>query len=282
MPNDQQRRSGAFASCLTLLAIAVGLALLGNLIMRVINREPVIQPLQGCTVVVDDHSSFIDLEQAGNVAIISAAAIGEGLPARATTLGIVTAWQESSLRNLDYGDRDSLGLFQQRPSQGWGTVEQIMDPWYSSRKFYSELVRLVPGWETGDINDVAQAVQRSGFPEAYRKHEHNGRVWASALNGYSPHSVTCVVRDGSTMNSEPILYLLQQAYRDALSIRQEENVLVIEHSSAEVRWSVAQLAMLVPETGLQSVRVDDWAWSVNGEWTQVAPSDNVVRLEFRA
>lgn len=281
MRNDQRKRSGAFASCLTLLAIGVGLALLGSLVLRVIHREPIILPLQGCSVTVNDHRSTIDLEQAGNVAIISAAAIGEGLPARATTIGLVTAWQESTLRNLNYGDRDSLGLFQQRPSQGWGTPEQIMDPWYSSRKFYTELVRLVPDWENGDINDVAQAVQRSGFPEAYRKHEQNGRVWASALNGYSPHAVTCIVRDGSTMNYEPILYLLQQAYGDSLTITHEENALVLGHDSAEVRWSVAQLAMLVPETGLQGVRVDDWSWNVNGEWKQIAPSDNVVRLEFR-
>ena len=61
----------------------------------------------------------------------------------------------------------------------------------------------------------------------------------------------------------------------------EENALVLGHDSAEVRWSVAQLAMLVPETGLQGVRVDDWSWNLNGEWKQIAPSDNAVRLEFR-
>jgi hypothetical protein len=74
------------------------------------------------------------------------------------------------LRNLSYGDRDSLGLFQQRPSQGWGTEAQVQDPGYAAGKFFDHLV-LVPGWETGRLTDVAQAVQRSGFPEAYQQWE---------------------------------------------------------------------------------------------------------------
>src|SRR3712207_3574887 len=78
--------------------------------------------------------------------------------------------QESRLRNLDYGDRDSLGLFQQRPSQGWGTPGQVQDPVYAAGTFYDHLVT-VPGWDSGRLTDVAQAVQRSGFPEAYQKHE---------------------------------------------------------------------------------------------------------------
>ncbi len=83
---------------------------------------------------------------------------------------MATVYQETGIRNLDYGDRDSVGLFQQRPSQGWGTAEQLMDPYYATGKFYDALVK-IDGWETGDINDVAQQVQRSGYPEAYRDHE---------------------------------------------------------------------------------------------------------------
>ena len=79
-------------------------------------------------------------EQAGNAATISAVAVSRGLSSRATTIAIATALQESKLRNLRYGDRDSVGLFQQRPSQGWGTVEQILDPVYASNAFYNKLV----------------------------------------------------------------------------------------------------------------------------------------------
>jgi len=109
-------------------------------------------------------------EQMGNAAIIAQVGRDRGLPDRAVVIALATAQQESRLRNLDYGDRDSLGLFQQRPSQGWGTEAQVQDPIYSAGKFYDWLVT-VPGWETGRLTDVAQAVQRSGYPELYQQHE---------------------------------------------------------------------------------------------------------------
>jgi hypothetical protein len=109
-------------------------------------------------------------EQAENAALIAGVAWDRGLPDRAVVIALATAQQESGLRNIDYGDRDSLGLFQQRPSQGWGTEAQVTDPLYSSATFFDRLVG-VPGWDTGRLTDVAQAVQRSGFPEAYQKHE---------------------------------------------------------------------------------------------------------------
>src|SRR3954462_65923 len=95
-------------------------------------------------------------------------------------ISLATAMKESRLRNLDHGDRDSLGLFQQRPSQGWGTPEQVQDPVYAAGKFYDHLVQF-PGWETGRLTDVAQGVQRSGFPEAYQKHEGMAVELADAL-----------------------------------------------------------------------------------------------------
>jgi hypothetical protein len=109
-------------------------------------------------------------EQATNAAIIAGVAWERGLPDRAVVIALATAQQESGLRNIDYGDRDSLGLFQQRPSQGWGTEEQVQDPQYAAGQFLDRLVQ-VPGWQTGRLTEVAQTVQRSGFPEAYQKHE---------------------------------------------------------------------------------------------------------------
>ena len=109
-------------------------------------------------------------EQVRNAAIIAQVGRDRGLPERAVVIALATAQQESRLRNLDYGDRDSLGLFQQRPSQGWGTEAQVQDPVYAAGKFYDWLVT-VPGWETGRLTDVAQAVQRSGYPELYQQHE---------------------------------------------------------------------------------------------------------------
>src|SRR3954447_5296916 len=105
-------------------------------------------------------------EQIANARTIARVAYDRGLPERAVVIALATAMQESRLRNLDYGDRDSLGLFQQRPSQGWGTPEQVRDPVYAAGKFYDHLVQ-IPNWQTDPLTVVSQAVQRSAYPLAY-------------------------------------------------------------------------------------------------------------------
>ncbi|WP_324276249.1 hypothetical protein [Blastococcus brunescens] len=129
-------------------------------------------------------------EQIGNARIIAQVARDRGLPDRAVVIALATAQQESTLRNLDYGDRDSLGLFQQRPSQGWGTEAQVQDPVYAAGKFYDWLVT-VPNWETGRLTDVAQAVQRSGYPELYQQHEAMAVELTAALGPDGSGSPAC-------------------------------------------------------------------------------------------
>jgi hypothetical protein len=115
-----------------------------------------------------------------NARVIAQVAHDRGLPERAVVIALATAQQESKLIDLPYGDRDSLGLFQQRPSQGWGTPEQVQDPRYAAGKFYDGLVR-VPGWSTGRLTDVAQAVQRSGYPGLYQQWEGIATALAASL-----------------------------------------------------------------------------------------------------
>ncbi len=171
------RRAGRIVGWLVALGV-LGLlaALIATIVVWIGRWNPPIPapvlPAEGCMVTVEGFTTTLTQEQSVNASIIVGESIRRGLPARAATIALVTAYQESDLRNLDYGDRDSIGLFQQRPSQGWGTVEEIMDPWYSAGKFYEHLV-LVPGWESDVINDVAQAVQRSGHPD-YAQHEGEG------------------------------------------------------------------------------------------------------------
>jgi hypothetical protein len=124
-------------------------------------------------------------EQVANAHTIARVAHDRGLPGRAVVIALATAMQESRLRNLDYGDRDSLGLFQQRPSQGWGTPAQVQDPVYAAGKFYDHLVQ-IPNWQTDPLTVVAQAVQRSGFPEAYAQHEAMATELATAIAAGSP------------------------------------------------------------------------------------------------
>ena len=106
--------------------------------------------------------------QLPNAVTITATGIAMNVPARGQVVALATALQESGLRNLDSGDRDSLGLFQQRPSQGWGTAEQIMQPVYASTRFYQALLK-VDGWQSLTVTQAAQAVQQSGYPDAYAK-----------------------------------------------------------------------------------------------------------------
>ncbi len=118
------------------------------------------------------HVSGLDApkEQVPNAKKIQATGVALKVPARGQVVALATALQESGLRNLSYGDRDSLGLFQQRPSQGWGTAEQVRDPVHASTSFYTHLKK-VSGWQSMTIAQAAQAVQASALSDAYAKWE---------------------------------------------------------------------------------------------------------------
>ncbi|WP_166348858.1 hypothetical protein [Phytoactinopolyspora limicola] len=179
---------------LTLSALAVlGLGLAALLIWRLDGGSQVFGPREQCVASVGDHRTVLDLQQAEHAATITGLAVARELPARAATIALATAYQESTLYNLNYGDRDSLGLFQQRPSQGWGTEEQVQDPIYAASAFYDALVR-VNGYREMEITVAAQEVQRSAFPDAYAQHESNARALASALTGHSPGAFHCQFR----------------------------------------------------------------------------------------
>lgn len=124
----------------------------------------------------------LDSEQQANATVVVQAAMERALPARAAVIAVATALQESRLRNLTYGHLDSLGLFQQRPSQGWGTREQILDPRFATGTFYDHLVE-VERWEQLPLTRAAQAVQRSGFPDAYAQWEALAQHVVDALAG---------------------------------------------------------------------------------------------------
>ena len=182
-------------------AVAVGVVALtaivavGVVVLRVTDTI-VGGPTGDCTVTVGGHTVDLSGEQAENASLIAAIAVRRGLPARATSIALATAYQESKLRNIDYGDRDSVGLFQQRPSQGWGTRRQILDPVYSTNAFFDALVR-IRGYEAMEITVAAQAVQRSAYPRAYADHEADGRALASALTGHSPATFSCDLAGGA-------------------------------------------------------------------------------------
>ncbi len=147
---------------------------------------------EGCSAHVAGTIADLSTEQAQNASVIAAIGVRRGLPARAVSIALATAYQESKLVNLNHGDRDSVGLFQQRPSQGWGTARQIENPYYAANRFYDGLVK-IHGYEHMSITAAAQQVQHSGYPDAYTAHAADARALASALTGYSPAKFSCVV-----------------------------------------------------------------------------------------
>jgi len=130
-------------------------------------------------------------DQMANAATIVAVGTQLNVPTQGQVVAIAAALQESGLDNLDHGDRDSLGLFQQRPSQGWGTPTQIMNPTYAATQFYRHLLA-VPGWQQMSVNDAAQTVQRSATPGAYASHEQTAREIVAAVQ-----NSTCTTSSGA-------------------------------------------------------------------------------------
>ncbi|MFC2641435.1 MAG: hypothetical protein ACFN04_07705 [Propionibacterium acidifaciens] len=244
-------------------------------------------PEQGAQVSANELTHLLDLDQAANAAIIVGEAIRRGLRARAATIALATALQESKLYNIEYGDRDSLGLFQQRTSQGWGTEEQIMDPWYSSGAFYDALVK-VDGWDTESINDVAQAVQRSGVPDGYAEHEDVGRIWASALYGYDPAAVTLVDRAGAGADAEALTGFVGTVWGEAVASAVDGTTITFTAPDSRQGWALAQLLMCRGSAaGLTGLQAGQASWTAStterAGWTGGTDADaSVVTATLRS
>jgi hypothetical protein len=259
-----------------LLAALAGLVVLVALAWET-QRAPGAGP-GSCTLAGADLT--LSTAQAANAATIAAVARSRGLPPRATVIALATAQQESRLRNLDHGDRDSLGLFQQRPSQGWGSDAQVQDPLRAAGKFFDGLVE-VPGWETGRLTDVAQQVQRSGFPEAYQQWETMAGTLAAALLSDSPAQLSC----SFTAPAEATGPLDDRAAAVADVVRREAGTPtvrpggVIEVAAAgwpEASWAVAHAERLQ----LTGVRFTDWAWDPAAGWTRTGRDAGGLLLQL--
>lgn len=211
-----------------------------------------------CTV--DAPSGHVRLEpmKMANASLITGVGIDHGVGQRAIVIALATAMQESSLRNLDYGDRDSLGLFQQRPSQGWGTAEEVQDEVYATSIFYDRLLE-VPGYETMPLTEAAQAVQISAFPEAYAKHEALAQSLHDALTGEAPRSLDCSLPASSGLDYDRLLDGLSRAYPSARVVPAGPGL----NLQGEVDpWALAHWAIATAhETGVSQVQVGTDLWS---------------------
>ncbi len=173
-----------------LTVIAVLLAGVGYAAYTAYQRFVVqVLTVPGCQAGTGDNAIALDFEQAANAATVAGVAVHQQLPSRALTVAYATAFQESKLENLSYGDRDSVGIFQQRPSQGWGTAAQLQDPAFAARAFFRVLVQ-VPKYEKIPVYEAAQAVQKSAYGYAYQQYAQTGAQLAAYYTNV-PHAVTC-------------------------------------------------------------------------------------------
>ncbi|MDM7830808.1 hypothetical protein [Cellulomonas edaphi] len=288
----RRRRSAVGA----LIAVLVVLVLLTGAVLGVVavldSQSPPRPQAEVCFAGKDSEQVALSTTQAQNAALVAAVTLRRGLPARAATIGLATALQESRLVNIDYGDRDSIGLFQQRPSQGWGTVDQIMNPVYATGKFLDHLVK-VDGFATMPVTQAAQAVQRSGFPDAYAQHEPRARAFASALTGFSPASLRCDLNaaEPGSGDAKAVRERLRRDFgrlpaRTGVDDEGATTVTVDARALGDDRrrlgWAVGQWAVATAASlGTVAVEVADQRWDrASGEWSPSSDElrDGLVRL----
>jgi hypothetical protein len=234
---------------------------------------------RGCTVEADGQVK-LSADQMASAATIAAVGVRQGMPERAVVVALATAYQESRLENIGHGDRDSIGLFQQRPSKGWGTPEQIQDPRYSATKFYAALKK-VKGWEEMRITDAAQRVQRSAFPEAYEKWAGNATVLTNALLGNVTGAVSCTVgKEPTVLGDQAATALTDGLLGDwgklDTSAPDDLTGLAVAVRSPQNGWRYAHwLVSHADDLGVKLVRFEDLEWTASkGSWNRTSAKNS--------
>ncbi|QGH68778.1 hypothetical protein [Pseudactinotalea sp. HY158] len=273
--SGERPRGGALILTVLLILLLIGAVFTVVMVLDALERPA--PAGAGCRVDDGDHTFSLSAEQAGSAALIVAVGAGRDLPERALTIAVATAMQESSLRNLDHGDRDSLGLFQQRPSQGWGSPEQVQDPRYAAGLFYDRLVE-VPDYLEVPLTEAAQAVQRSAFPDLYAQHEPLAAALTDALTGASPRALSCHLPEARTPaagDEHPrFTALLDRDQPDAVISSALGGEIRLAAGSERAAWALGQWAVATAaETGVESVQVSSLRWErAGGGWEQVGPA----------
>jgi hypothetical protein len=251
--------------------------------------------LSGCEA---DGSGPVQLntQQAGIAATIAGVAHARRLPSGAVTIAYATAMQESKMQNLRSGDLDSVGVFQQRPSEGWGTPSELIDPVYATSKFFAALVK-VPDYLHIPIDQAAQDVQHSADGAAYLNYAHEAVWLTDAFTGQAPHAVWCWYPSGITRGSSAargnsaspeITQMRQELVRTfgRLAVRQGAAASSVTVADVAVRhqtagWAVASwLVTHAAAYGITDVLYAGYEWSEaagSKGWTRnpAAPSGQV-------
>ena len=273
-----RRRRAALHLILILLLVCAAIGAAGYAGVRLLAGAPTVGDPR-CVVSGADGKHTLTPEQTANASLISAAAVGRGLDHRASVVALATARQESGLVNLDHGDRDSLGLFQQRPSQGWGSPEQVMDPHYATAAFYNHLEHV--DYHAMAVTEAAQAVQQSGVPDGYAKHEAGSTALSDAFVGTRAEALNCLLEPVAATAETPgqraqrVAEGLTADYHGALgAVSVRGGGVVADPRGAEQGWAGAHWAVAnAQRLGITRVSYGGRTWDRGAQAaTRLAPA----------
>jgi hypothetical protein len=265
-------RRGAKRVTRATMVLALLLTVGGYVALR--HSVPVLEPAS-CDVAGAGQPVSLEIGQAGIAATIAGVAQHRALPPYAVTVALATALQESKLTNLHSGDLDSVGVFQQRPSEGWGPAQQLEDPVYATTKFFDALAR-VHDYQTMKVEQAAQAVQHSADGDAYAQYSAVAGRLSAAFTGQRPHAVWCWYPGPA---ARPHLAAARDALAHAFGPLQMHTAadpgVTVRVPAGAGGWAVA--AWLVSHAGAYGIRTItyggyQWATShATSGWTKVAP-----------
>jgi hypothetical protein len=237
---------------------------------------PAPPPPPGCQAGTGGAAIPLAVDQAGIAATISGVAARHRLPRKAVIIALAAAMQESELQNLDYGDRDSVGVFQQRPSQGWGTTAELEDPVYATTKFFAALVQ-VPGYTKMPVDQAAQDVQHSADRLAYEQWVGMATLLAGYFTGASPAGVSCWYTPAGKPDLAGAVGQLTETFgpqgKDAALVgittdragkKKDRSVAVVrvQQDRPQMAWTVAGwLVAYAQQYGISQVRYAGYVWN---------------------
>ncbi len=256
MATSRSRRLGAGA----VLVVVLVLAALAVTTVR--HFVPLLRG-SGCVVRGQGYDVPLTTGQASIAATIAGVARHREMPVRAVTIAYAAALQESDLTNLTYGDRDSVGVFQQRPSEGWGTRRQLLDPVYASWQFFGALAK-VARYQRLHIYQAAQAVQHSADGLAYSQYAAQGAQMAAGFSGHLARDVWCWYGDGvgAASRLDAAGSELARTFGPVQLGRSGDPTMLIQVIRPSAGWAMA--AWLISHAGnygIHTVRFGGYQWT---------------------
>ncbi|MFB9964582.1 hypothetical protein [Sinosporangium siamense] len=248
---------------IAIVVLVLGVAITWGVYSLLKRATPLAQGAH-CKIATPQGDLEMDVDQAVVAATIAAVAERRRLPERAVVIAYATGIQESKLLNIPFGDRDSVGVFQQRPSMGWGTQKQLLDVVYSTDKFFEGLVK-VKNYQRIPLHIAAQEVQRSADGSLYAQHENDAKIMAAAFTGRVPAALQCWTpppKDESKVK-KPRVEAASRELRRALGDTPVSGDKITASSTRRgwlvAAWSVAHAR----DYGLRGVRYDGRAWAAD-------------------